>query len=159
MALETAGLRRPDADALSPTAFLAVFRARPIQRIALAKHGLKARDAQAMLARFPIAADEICKTLNISRATLGRKSAQDESLSAAVSERLLGLAKLTGQVQFMVAGSGRTEGFDAPSWLSTWLMAPLPALCGVRPVDLIDTMEGQEFVSTFLAQMQSGAYA
>ena len=159
MALITASSPRPDADVLSPTAFLAVFRAQPIQRITLAKEGLKARDAQAMLARFPIPANEICKALNISRASLGRKAARDKRLSAAESERLLGLAKLAGQVQFMVTESGRAEGFVSESWLSTWLMAPLPALCGGRPVDLIDTMEGQDLVSTFLAQMQSGAYA
>ena len=158
IALRTASSRRRHAAALSPSAFLAVFQAQPIQRIALGKQG-GARDAQAMLARFPIPADEICKALNISRASLARKAAQDKRLSAAEGERLLGLAKLAGQMQFMVIESGRAEGFDSAIWLSSWLMAPLPALCGGRPVDLIDTMEGQDLVSTFLAQMQSGAYA
>ena len=36
---------------------------------------------------------------------------------------------------------------------------PVPALGGARPIDLMDTMEGQALVSTTLAQLQSGAYA
>ena len=35
----------------------------------------------------------------------------------------------------------------------------MPALGGERPVELMDTMEGQTLVSNLLAQMQSGAYA
>ena len=37
--------------------------------------------------------------------------------------------------------------------------ADMPALGGARPIDLMDTMEGQALVSTTLAQLQSGAYA
>jgi uncharacterized protein (DUF2384 family) len=35
----------------------------------------------------------------------------------------------------------------------------LPALGGVRPLDLMDTMEGQSLVAETLARIQSGAYA
>ena len=66
---------------------------------------------------------------------------------------------LFGQVQAMVNESGNYIGFDAASWLTSWLDAPLPALDGIRPADLLDTIEGQTLVSTILAQMQSGAYA
>ena len=51
------------------------------------------------------------------------------------------------------------DGFDARAWISQWLREPLPALGGVRPIDLIDTMEGQALVATALEQTQSGAYA
>ena len=37
----------PRVAALSPTSFLAVFEATPLQRIALVKSGMKARDAKA----------------------------------------------------------------------------------------------------------------
>ena len=59
----------------------------------------------------------------------------------------------------MVEESGDPQGFDAAAWLSTWIEEPLPALGGARPVDIMDTMEGQALVSTLLAQIQSGAYA
>lgn len=59
----------------------------------------------------------------------------------------------------MVRESGNLEGFDASAWLSAWMSAPVPALNGARPLDLMDTMTGQELVSQVLSQMQSGAYA
>ena len=73
--------------------------------------------------------------------------------------RMIGIAKLVAQLQAMVQESGNPEGFDAGAWISRWLEEPLPALGGMRPIDLMDTMEGQATVSTILAQMQSGAYA
>ncbi len=43
--------------------------------------------------------------------------------------------------------------------IATWLTGPLPAFGGIRPTDLMDTMEGQALVSSALAKLQSGAYA
>ena len=59
----------------------------------------------------------------------------------------------------MVDQSGRPDGFDARQWLSEWLEQPLPALGGRRPVEFLDTMEGQSLVYAFLVRMQGGAYA
>ena len=71
----------------------------------------------------------------------------------------IGVARLVAQVQRIVDESGDPEGFDATAWTSRWLDEPLPALNGVCPVDLLDTMEGQALVSNAIAQIQSGAYA
>lgn len=43
--------------------------------------------------------------------------------------------------------------------MSRWLNEPLPALGRVRPIDLMDTIDGQAVLSAVLAQMQSGTYA
>ena len=67
--------------------------------------------------------------------------------------------KLVGQLEAMVEESGDPDSFDAPGWLSRWLREPLPALGGDKPINLLDTMEGQALISRALAQMQSGAYA
>ena len=69
------------------------------------------------------------------------------------------MVRLVGQVEAMIQESGDPAGFDATSWMSRWLQEPLPSLGGARPIDLMDTMEGQALVSTALAQAQSGAYA
>ena len=80
-------------------------------------------------------------------------------LQRAGGERVPCVARLVAQVQNIVDVSGDPEGFDAIAWMSRWLNEPLPALGGVCPVDLLDTMEGQALVSNTLNQMQSGAYA
>lgn len=66
--------------------------------------------------------------------------------------------RLIAQVQRMVRESGNPEGFDAAAWVSRWLDTPVPALGGQRPIDLLDTTEGQAKVVTVIAQMQTGAY-
>lgn len=144
-----------------PTAlsYLAVFRASPLERISMIKRGVRATDAKHVIADLAIAQGAALRALNLSQATVNKKAKQGQKLSPDESERVIGLARLVGQVQAIVQESGTAQGFDATTWMSRWLNEPLPALGGVRPIDLMDTMEGQGVVSTALAQVQSGAYA
>jgi putative toxin-antitoxin system antitoxin component (TIGR02293 family) len=84
---------------------------------------------------------------------------QDHILSPDESERIIGLARIIGQLEALIQESGNPEGFDATAWMSRWLNDPVPALGGMRPIDLMDTVEGRSLVSTTLAKLQSGAYA
>ena len=49
--------------------------------------------------------------------------------------------------------------FDVAAWLSQWIETPVPALGGARPIDLMNTPEGQALVLMTLSQMWGGAYA
>ena len=69
------------------------------------------------------------------------------------------MARLVGQVQSMVNDSGDPRGFNAAEWVARWLEEPLAALGGQKPVELMDTTEGQTMVSNLLARIQSGTYA
>ena len=139
--------------------YLAVYRASPLERISMIKHGVRATEAKRIIAELAIGQGAVLKALKLSPATVNKKAKQDRTLSPGESERVIGLAKLVGQLQAMIQESGNPEGFDAVAWMSRWLNDPVPALGGARPIDLMDTMEGQALVSTTLAQLQSGAYA
>jgi putative toxin-antitoxin system antitoxin component (TIGR02293 family) len=139
--------------------YLAVYRASPLERISMIKRGVRATDAKHVIADLAITQGAALKALNLSQATVNKKAKQGQTLSPDESERVIGLARLVGQLEAIVHGSGNPQGFDATAWMSRWLNEPLAALGGVRPIDLMDTMEGQGVVSTALAQMQSGAYA
>ena len=143
-----------------PTAlsYLAVYRASPLERIAMIKRGVPAADAKHVIADLAIAQGAALKALNLPQATVNKKAKQRQNLSPDESERVIGLARLVGQLQAIVQESGNARAFDAAAWMSRWLNEPLPALGGVRPIDLMDTMEGQGVVSNALAKMQSGAY-
>ncbi|CAH2605767.1 Prs ADP-ribosylating antitoxin (plasmid) [Rhodovastum atsumiense] len=138
--------------------YLDVFRP-PQERISMIRHGLWATEAKRILAERAIGQGAVLKALNMSAATFNKKVKQDLPLSRDEGERVLGIARLRGQFQAMMEDSGNPEGFDAAAWLSRWLTEPLPSLGGIRPVDLMDTMEGQAVVATALAQIQAGAYA
>lgn len=141
------------------TSYLWLYRQSPRERVEAIKLGLPASEAKRIFISFNIGQSALLRALDLSPATLNKRAKHGQVLPAAESERVLGFAKLVGQLEAMVEESGTTDGFDAAAWLSGWLMQPLPALGGQRPLDLLDTMEGQGLVSTLLAQMQSGAYA
>lgn len=139
--------------------YLGVFRASPLERIDMIKHGLPAVEAKRIIADLAIGQGAALKALNLSTATVNKKAKQAHTLSPAESERVIGIARLVGQLEAMIQESGNPKGFDAVAWMSRWLQEPLSSLGGARPIDLMDTMEGQTLVSTALAQMQGGAYA
>ncbi len=138
---------------------LAVYRASPLERIAMVRRGIPAAEAKRIFADLHIGQSAGFKALNLSTATVNRKAKHGETLSPEESERLVGFARLVGQLEAMVQDSGDPTDFDARAWMARWLTEPLPAFGGVRPADLVDTMEGQGLVSAALAQIQSGAYA
>jgi putative toxin-antitoxin system antitoxin component (TIGR02293 family) len=145
-----------------PFAYLDLYRASPFDRIEVIKAGVSAKSVKRFITALHLDQQVMFDALNLKTATVNKKAARDETLSAEDSERVVGLAKLVGQLEAMIeeAGeAGKAEDFDAPAWLSRWLREPLPALGGGKPLDLLDTMEGQALVSRALAQIQSGAYA
>jgi|HubBroStandDraft_6_1064221.scaffolds.fasta_scaffold560741_2 putative toxin-antitoxin system antitoxin component (TIGR02293 family) len=139
--------------------YVEFFRAAPLDRVRLVKSGLPASQAKTIIGDLAMPSGSASRALHVSVSTLNRKTKMRETLSQDESERVLGLAKLIGQVQAMVDESGDPSGFDAREWTARWLSEPLPALGGTRPLDLMDTMEGQSIVADSLARIQSGAYA
>jgi len=139
--------------------FVALYKAPVLTQVEWVKRGLGARDAKVILGQLRVPQGEALTALHIPVATMNRKARTNAPLSPAEGERVLGIGRLLGQLQTMVRESGNTDNFDAAGWLSAWMSAPVPALGGARPLDLMDTMTGQALVSQLLAQMQSGAYA
>lgn len=139
--------------------YVRLYRAAPTERISVIRAGVPASAVKRFGAELHLDQQVMFGALNLKTATVNRKAARNEALSIEDSERVVGLVKLVGQIEAMVEESGDPEGFDAPEWLSRWLREPLPALGGDRPINLLDTMEGQALVSRALAQMQSGAFA
>jgi putative toxin-antitoxin system antitoxin component (TIGR02293 family) len=145
-----------EAPALS---YIAAYRASPLERIDMIRRGIPASEAKRICAELSIGQGAGFKALNLSTATVNKKARLGETLSPEESERIVGFAKLVGQLEAMIEDSGDPRNFDAGAWMARWLTEPLPALGGVRPADLIDTMEGQGLVSAALSKIQSGAYA
>lgn len=139
-------------------AFVDWFRTAPVDRIALIKGGVPAARVKLLAMRMNVDQRAMFAALDLKAATVNRKAAAGEALSRDDGERVMGLAALVGQVEAMV-DPDRQDHFDAAAWLANWLREPLPALGGGRPIELLDTMEGQALISRTLAQIGSGAYA
>jgi len=144
-----------------PASYSALYYASSLEQIERIRGGLRARDANRLFEDLDLGRGQLLHALGLPRATIDRKARGAGTLSPAESERVIGLARLIGQVEEMVKGSRspEAESFDVREWISRWLQEPLPALGGVRPIDILDTMEGQALVSRALAQIEGGAYA
>ena len=152
-------VRRSGMRARTSFSYAGLYGATPLERIDMIRHGVPAAEAKRLFADLSIGQAAGFKALNLSAATVNKKAKHGDMLSRDESERVVGLAKLVGQVEAMVAESGDPQGFDGKAWLARWLNEPLPAFGGVRPADLVDTMEGQAMVAAALTRIQSGAYA
>jgi putative toxin-antitoxin system antitoxin component (TIGR02293 family) len=141
------------------TNFRQVFEADAMERVRIVKLGVPASVVDVMARRMAMPKEKLVGTLGLARATIDRKARENKPLSSDESSRVLGMARLLGQVQAMVEESGNPEGFNAAEWVARWLERPLAALGGQRPADLMDTPEGQGIVSQVVARMQSGAYS
>jgi putative toxin-antitoxin system antitoxin component (TIGR02293 family) len=137
----------------------AVARVSLLDRIVLVKKGLPAGFLTAVASDMSVPRERLYVWLGIPRTTANRKVNKGETLSQDESERALGMARLVGEVQKIVAESGEPEGFDAARWTAEWLEEPNNALGGRTPGEFMDTADGRALVSGLVAQMQSGAYA
>lgn len=142
--------------------FIRLHRATPVERIGLIRKGVNAADFKVFVSRLDVQQEKIFTMLDIATATVNRKASRNEALSREDSEKVLGMAKLIGQVEAMLEASGEPaliHDFDAARWLTHWMEEPVPALGGASPSDYMDTIEGQEMIAKLLALMQTGAYA
>lgn len=150
-AARIAGLRK--------ASFRRLYDAAPADIVALVRDGVAAVEAKGWIARSRLPVGETLRALDLPVATFNKIVARRGRFSPAVSERIVGFARLIGKVEKMVEGAGRDARFDAAEWLSRWLRRPLPALGGARPIEFMDTVTGQAIVAQKLDQIALGAYA
>ena len=138
--------------------WMVLHRETPWERIQRIKVGLPVYwlDHTALALGIPM--KDMALMLGIGRSAR-KGTAVATHLATDASERLLGLMCLVGQVQTIVAESGKPCGFDAGRWLGNWLLCPQAALQGRKPSEFLDTVQGQLLLSGLLLQMQHGGVA
>ena len=136
-----------------------VFGYAALERIGLVKQGLPAHMLGTIADDMHVPRERLYQWCGIARTTANRKLNNGDTLSQDESERALGIIRLVGQVQHVVAQSGEIDGFDAARWTADWLDEPNAALGNRTPGEFMDTADGRDLVFALVAQMQSGAYA
>lgn len=142
-----------------PLNFVESFQSEQMERVRIVKQGIPASVVEVIAKCMAMPKVRLVAALGIALTTVDRKVRENKPLSKDDSSRLLGMVRLIGQVQTMVAESGNPMGFNAAKWVASWLDQPLAALGGQRPVELMDTPDGQGLVADLVARMQSGTYA
>jgi putative toxin-antitoxin system antitoxin component (TIGR02293 family) len=137
-----------------------VARATPLQLVEIERQGVLGSFIKDLSRRMEIPSSRIFTILGVPKATAEKKAAAGERVEGRGGQAAIGMVKLLGIAQEMVANSTASEAktFDATKWLGQWIERPQPALGGRKPADLLDTPTGVELVARLLGSIESGAY-
>ncbi len=134
--------------------------ATPMQIVEIERQGVLGSFIKDLSKRMEIPSSRIFTILGVPRATAEKKAAAGERVAGRGGQAAIGMVKLLGIAQDIVANSTAREaqGFDATRWLGQWIERPQPALGRRKPADLIDTPTGIEVVARLLGSIESGAF-
>lgn len=96
----------------------------------------------------------LCSWLGLSATAIGRRGRLNRAEGASV----LGLARLLGEAEQIVAESSSCKDFDIGGWLARWLESPNTALGGELPCDIVALADGRDLLATLLRRSQFGIY-
>jgi putative toxin-antitoxin system antitoxin component (TIGR02293 family) len=137
-----------------------VARATPLQLVEIERQGVLGSFIKDLSKRMEIPSSRIFTILGVPKATAEKKAAAGEKVEGRGGQAAIGMVKLLGIAQEIVANSTASgaKRFDATKWLGHWIERPQPALGGRKPADLLDTPTGAEVVARLLGSIESGAY-
>ena len=137
-----------------------VASATPMQIVEIERKGVLGSFIKDLSRRMAIPSSRIFSILGVPKATAEKKAAAGEMVTGRGGQAAIGMVKLLGIAQEIVANSTASEarGFDATKWLGQWIERPQPSLGGRKPADLLDTPTGVEVVARLLGSIESGAY-
>ena len=137
-----------------------VTRATPLELVEIERQGVLGSFIKDLSRRMEIPSSRIFAILGVPKATAEKKAAAGERVEGRGGQAAIGMVKLVGIAQEIVANStaGEAKSFDATKWLGQWIERAQPALGGHKPADLLDTPTGVELVARLLGSIESGAY-
>ena len=134
--------------------------ASPADRMQAERAGVDAGFLKRFAKRLGIDYTRMFEVVGVPKATAEKKVASNEAIAGAPGQAALGLVRLLGIADEIVAQStaAESENFDTAKWLGRWLEIPQPALGGRKPADVMDTPTGVAAVAQILGAIESGAY-
>ena len=134
--------------------------ATPMQIVEIERKGVPGFFIKDLSKRMEIPSSRIFRILGLAKATAEKKAAAGEMIAGRGGQSAIGMVKLLGIAQRLVADStaDAAQDFDAARWLGRWIERPQPALGGRKPADLLDTPTGIQVVARLLGSIESGAY-
>ena len=132
----------------------------PEQRMRAERRGVAPKLVKSMAKTLKIPNVRFYQLIGIPKATAEKKASTDTPIAGAAGQSALGVIRLLGIANSIVANSDATEAeeFDTAKWLGQWLERPQPALGGRKPADILDTPTGIDTVAKLLGAIESGAY-
>jgi len=128
-----------------------------LQFLKIIQSGIPASDVKSLADSMDIPIPTLCDWLGFSAPVIRKLLREEKTLPVSEGERYLGLARLVGMADKIVADSGNPEGFNAAKWTGRWLNSTVPAL-QTKPCAFLNSIRGQAILEKLLLSIQSGAY-
>lgn len=137
-----------------------ISEATPMQLVDVERRGVHGVFLKDLSKWLDVPAVRVFDMLGVPKATAEKKALGGEVISGSGGQAAIGLARLIGKAQDIVANSTAPEAknFDAAKWLGRWIETPQPALGGRKPAELLDTPTGMDIVIRLLGSLESGTY-
>ena len=130
-----------------------------MDRVNLIRGGIPSVLVKRLALEMHLSVPEVSRIAGLAPTTVLRKLEKHAKFNTNQGERILGLARLIGQVQAVVCESGENRRGHAGRWVAEWVNSPLPSLDGWRPRDLMDLDAGRELISAAVARIHSGEFS
>ena len=133
--------------------------ATPMQLVNVERSGVEGSFIKELAKQMAVPSSRLFAILGVPKATAEKKAAAGEMVAGSAGQAAIGMVKLLGIAQGIVADSkaAHAQGFDAAQWLGRWIEHAQPALGGRKPADLLDTPTGVDVVARLLGSIESGA--
>lgn len=113
------------------------------------RKGLTKAHIISLAATLSITMDKMCTILNTTHRTIQRRT-DTEHLEVGISEQILEISEIFEKAKSV---------FNNLSHTTLWFKAPVVALGGETPLNLLDTSYGRKWVLGTLGQLEHGIYA
>src|SRR6185312_11872034 len=133
--------------------FKSLWECEPIDRVKLVWSGVPSTLVKRVASEMHLSIPAVSQIVGLPPSTVYRKLAKRAKFNTDQGERILGLARLIGQVQTVVIESGVSRSFQAGAWVARWVNSPQPSLEGWFPRDLMDLDVGRQLVFAAVARI------
>lgn len=125
-----------------------------------AKAGVPAEAIDVLGAALGLSGSTLAKAIGLSPAMLHRHRRRAAPLAPADTERVLGVQAIVETLAGAMDWPWAAErGIDPWHAIGTWLAAPAPSLGHRAPLDLLDTVAGQQAVMSYVRELLAGTCA
>ena len=125
------------------------------------RRGVTPADVLEVIRRLGWPEAALLKAIGLPQSSWSRKKTQGVVIDGAPGIAVLALQDLLAEARSVAKATVDADvlkGFDVDKWLGRWLQAPMPALAGQAPAELLDMPSGQAVVMQLLGSLESGAY-
>lgn len=114
------------------------------------REGLPASAFSRVIREAGLSQEEAMRSLRLPRASIFRKLSAKQRLAPEESQKIARLARVVLLAEHVLEDTAKGR---------EWLRTSIPALGGVRPVDMLDTDEGARMVEEELLRIEYGFFA